>query len=177
LSSAANRARRGQNLLKKLVTVPRTLHDGAQTTKEILRQPRLSLLGAVVYWAFDIATLWASFRAFGASPEIPVVVLGYYIGQLANVLPLPGGIGGVEGGMIGSFIAFGVSGSTAALAVLAYRLISFWLPIIPGSVAYLQLRSAVSKWNEENGNEAESEHSEPHEWAAPADANRAHGVA
>jgi uncharacterized protein (TIRG00374 family) len=150
LAALAHRARRGRKLLERLVTVPRTLHDGVATTRDILRKPGLGLSGAIIYWAFDIATLWAAFRAFGASPEIAVLVLGYYIGQLANVLPLPGGIGGVEGGMIGSFIAFGLNGSTTALAVLAYRLISFWLPILPGSVAYLRLRALVSRWNDQH---------------------------
>jgi putative heme transporter len=149
LAALSGRSKRSRKLLGNLATVPRTLHDGFLTTAQVLRRPRLGLLGAVIYWAFDIATLWASFHAFGDSPPIAVLVLGYYIGQLANALPIPGGIGGVEGGMIGSFIAFGVSGSTAALAVLAYRLISFWLPILPGSIAYLQLRAAVAKWNEQ----------------------------
>lgn len=151
LSGLARRAnRRTRLLLEKLATVPETLDGGVRTTLELFRRPRLGLLGAIVYWAFDIATLWAAFRAFGSSPPIPVLILGYYIGQLANVLPLPGGIGGVEGGMIGSFIAFGVNGSTAALAVLAYRAISFWLPVVPGGVAYLRLRSSVAQWREQD---------------------------
>ncbi len=142
--------RRHGSLFKKLATVPGTLHGGVEATIEVLRNPKPGLLGAVVYWAFDIATLWACFRAFGATPALAVVVVGYYVGQLANALPIPGGIGGVEGGMIGSFIAFGINGSTAVLAVLAYRIISFWLPILPGSIAYLQLRAAVGKWREQN---------------------------
>ena len=145
LTRLATRAKRGKGLLTKLVTVPDTLQGGFQTTAEIFRRPRPELLGAIVYWAFDIATLWAGFRAFGGSPPIAVVVLAYYVGQLANALPIPGGIGGVEGGMIGSFIAFGVNGSTAVLAVLTYRIISFWLPIVPGSIAYLRLRATVAK--------------------------------
>ena len=149
LSRLAKRGRHEKKLLTKLATLPGTLHGGFQTTAEVLRHPRPGLLGAIMYWALDIATLWAGFRAFGASPPIAVVVLAYYVGQLANALPIPGGIGGVEGGMIGSFIAFGVSGSTAVLAVLAYRLISFWLPVLPGSIAYLQLRAKVSRWRDE----------------------------
>ena len=145
LTRLATRAKRGKGLLTKLVTVPDTLQGGFQTTAEIFRRPHPELLGAIVYWAFDIATLWAGFRAFGGSPPIAVVVLAYYVGQLANALPIPGGIGGVEGGMIGSFIAFGVNGSTAVLAVLTYRIISFWLPIVPGSIAYLRLRATVAK--------------------------------
>jgi len=146
LSGLARRSRPARRLLGRLGTIPRTLEEGITTALEIVRRPRPGLLGAVVYWAFDIATLWAAFRAFGASPPVAVVVMAYFLGQLANAIPLPGGIGGVEGGMIGSFIAFGVSGSVAVLAVLAYRLISFWLPIVPGSVAYLQLRRTVARW-------------------------------
>jgi len=69
-----------------------------------------------------------------------VTVMGYYVGTLANVLPLPGRIGGVEGGMIGSFLAFGVEKSLAVIAVLGYRTISYWLPTIPGAIAYWRLR-------------------------------------
>ena len=72
--------------------------------------------------------------------------MGYYVGTLANTLPLPGGIGGVEGGMIGSFLAFGVNGSLAVLAVLAYRTISYWLPTVPGAIAYIRLRRHVTSW-------------------------------
>jgi uncharacterized protein (TIRG00374 family) len=154
LTGLARRRHGPRGLLKKLATVPGTLHGGFETSTQILRRPKPGLLGALVYWAFDIATLWAGFRAFGAAPAIAVVVLCYYVGQLANALPIPGGVGGVEGGMIGSFIAFGVNGSTAVLAVLAYRIISFWLPVLPGSVAYLQLRSAVSKWRSQQGAQA-----------------------
>ena len=90
-----------------------------------------------------------------------MIIVAYYVGQLANALPIPGGIGGVEGGMIGSFIAFGVSGSIAALAVLAYRLISFWLPILPGTVAYLQLRATVARWNEQHDDGDDADHAPP----------------
>jgi uncharacterized protein (TIRG00374 family) len=82
--------------------------------------------------------------------------MGYYVGMLANTLPLPGGIGGVEGGLIGAFLAFGVSPSLAVLAVLAYRTISYWLPTVPGVIAYLRLRHTVGDWRsgETKGNEA-----------------------
>jgi uncharacterized membrane protein YbhN (UPF0104 family) len=52
----------------------------------------------------------------------------------------------VDGGMIGAFVAFGVSGSLALIAVLTYRLIAFWLPSIPGAIAYFQLRRTVNHW-------------------------------
>ena len=148
LSGLARESPRGRRLLARLSTVPRTLHEGIDTALEVVRHPRPGLLGAVAYWGFDIATLWATCRAFGVAPPVAVVVMGYFIGQLANVIPLPGGVGGVEGGMIGALIAFGLNGSVAVLAVLAYRAISFWLPIIPGAVAYFQLRRTVGRWKE-----------------------------
>jgi uncharacterized protein (TIRG00374 family) len=149
LLTLARRSKRHRALFEKLSNVPQTLRDGVRNTSQILRRPRLGHSGAIVYWAFDIATLWAAFRAFGAAPQISVVVLAYFIGQMASVLPIPGGIGSIEGGMLGVFIAFGVSGSTAALAVIAYSLISIWLPVLPGSFAYFRLRTTVSAWREE----------------------------
>ena len=75
--------------------------------------------------------------------------MSYYVGMFANLLPLPGGIGGVEGGMIGVLIAFGVPSSLAIVAVLTYRAFSFWLPTIPGAIAYFQLRLTVHGWRDE----------------------------
>ena len=75
-----------------------------------------------------------------------MLVVGYFVGMLANTLPLPGGIGGVDGGMIGAFAAFGVDPGLAIVAVLAYRFFSFWLPIAPGALAFASLRRTVAGW-------------------------------
>jgi uncharacterized protein (TIRG00374 family) len=106
------------------------------------------VLGAFT-WYFDIGVLWACFHAFGATPPFPVIVMAYFIGLLGNFLPLPGGIGGVDGGMIGAFVAFGVNFEVALVAVLTYRAFAFWLPTIPGVIAYLQLRKTVKIWRTE----------------------------
>jgi uncharacterized protein (TIRG00374 family) len=97
------------------------------------------LAGAVGWWAFDIAVLWACLRAFGDPPAISVIVMAYFVGMTANLLPVPGGVGGVEAGMIGALIGFGVPGGLAIVAVLSYRAFAFWLPIVPGALAYAQL--------------------------------------
>lgn len=104
------------------------------------------LLGAVAWWAFDIAALWAALEAFGASLPVAPLVVAYFIGMLGNLLPLPGGIGGVEGGIIGALIACGVDPGTAVVAVLAYRLASLWLPTVCGLVAYPMLLRRVHGW-------------------------------
>jgi hypothetical protein len=76
--------------------------------------------------------------------------------MLANTLPLPGGVGGVDGGMIGMFVAFGVNPAAAIVAVLAYRFFAFWLPIAPGALSYVTLRRTVATWEAEDAGELEA---------------------
>jgi uncharacterized protein (TIRG00374 family) len=136
---------------RRLASVPDAAAGGVRTAIALLRTRDPALLGAIGWWGFDIATLWACFHAFGASPAKSVIVMAYFVGWLANTLPLPGGVGAVEGGLIGSFTAFGVGVQTAIVAVLAYRAFSFWLPTLPGGVAYLQLRRTLNRWRQEDG--------------------------
>jgi len=110
----------------------------------------LAIGGAVGFWATNIAVLWACFHAFGESVPKAVLVQGFFVGMTANLLPFfPGGVGSVDAGMIGAFLAFGQPSSTVIVSVLVYRVIAFWLPIPPGIVAYFQLRRTVARWREE----------------------------
>ena len=118
-----------------------------------LRRRDPALLGTVAYWGFNIAILWACFHAFGEPPPPAVLVVAYFVGLLGNLLPLPGGVGGVDGGMIGALAGFGVSTSLAVVAVISYRLLAFWLPTVPGAIAYLQLRRTVARWRVERAAE------------------------
>ena len=136
-------------LARWLATAPATAASGVRTAIALVRSRNPYLLGAIAWWGFDIAVLWACFHAFGASPPKGVIVMAYFVGMLGNVLPLPGGIGGVDGGMIGAFSAFGVDVEISVVSVLAYRSIAFWLPTLPGAVAYLQLRRTVHRWRAE----------------------------
>jgi putative heme transporter len=120
-----------------------TVAQGVRGALGMLRARDPALLGALAWWAFDIAVLWACFHAFGEPPPVSVIVMAYFTGMLGNLLPLPGGVGGVDGGMIAAFLAFGVAGGLAVVAVLSYRAFAFWLPTVPGLLAYLQLRRAV----------------------------------
>jgi uncharacterized membrane protein YbhN (UPF0104 family) len=124
--------------------------DGVRDARTLIRRGNPGLLGALMWWAFDIACLWACFEAFGAAPAIGVLVVGYFVGMLANTLPLPGGVGSVDGGMIGAFVAFGVDPAAAIVAVLAYRFFAFWLPIAPGALAFGTLRRTVAHWEAED---------------------------
>ena len=145
------------------VTVPALAASGIRTAIELIRMRDIRLLGAVAWWGFDISVLWAMFHAFGSPPPFTVIVMAYFVGTLGNLLPLPGGLGGVEGGMIGALAAFGVDFKLAVLAVLSYRAISFWLPTPLGAVAYLQLRRTVARWRDE-----QSASAAPHGQDGPA---------
>jgi uncharacterized protein (TIRG00374 family) len=136
-------------LWQRVAALPATMSAGVRIVLHEVRARDPAVLGAVLYWAFNIAVLWAAFRAFGSSPPLGVLVMGYFLGMLGNLLPLPGGVGGVDGGMIGAFLAFGVDDGLAVVAVLTYRAFAFWLPTLPGALAYLQLRRTVARWREE----------------------------
>ena len=95
--------------------------------------------------------MWASFEAFGLDVSGAVVVQGFFVGMAANLIPgAPGGVGAVDAGMIGTYVLFGLDGSTVFAAVLMYRFIAFWLPLPPGIVAFFQLRRTITRWEDED---------------------------
>ncbi|HWH94225.1 MAG TPA: YbhN family protein [Baekduia sp.] len=128
---------------RRLLAAPRALADGTHFTVELVRRHEVGLFGTVLWWVFDIATLWACFWAFGGHPNVAELTMAYLLGMLGNLLPLPGGVGGVEGGMVGACAAFDMNASVALVAVLAYRAISVWLPALPGVLALATLRRAA----------------------------------
>jgi uncharacterized protein (TIRG00374 family) len=136
-------------LAQRLATGPAAASAGVRAAIGHVVHPDRALFGAAAYWAFNIAVLWAAFHAFGEPPTLGVLVMIYFVGMLGNLLPDPGGVGGVDGGMIGSALAFGVSSDLAVVSVLTYRAFAFWLPTLPGIVAYLQLRRTVARWRAE----------------------------
>jgi uncharacterized membrane protein YbhN (UPF0104 family) len=139
----ASRLRRALNATRRAVT------DGTSEALQILRSGnRRVLAGSVGYWVFDNAVLWATFHAFGLSPAITVILMGYLIGQLGGLLPIPGGIGGIDGGLIGTLIVYGAPAAGTAAAVLGYRVILFWLPLIVGGIAFAALRRDMPRGGE-----------------------------
>ena len=124
--------------------VATALDDGVREAGAILRRRDWKVIaGSLGYWAFDNAVVWACFKAFGESPPITLVLMGYLIGQLGGLLPIPGGIGGIDGGLIGSMIVYGLPAAATAAAVLAYRVILFWLPLVLGGAAFAALRRGL----------------------------------
>jgi uncharacterized membrane protein YbhN (UPF0104 family) len=126
---------------------PRWLVDvsaGIEAARHSLVAPSWRMLGAVGYLGFDIAALGALFAAAGHPIPVDALILGYIIGYIANVLPVPGGFGVLEGGLAAMLIAYGAPPTQAAAAVVVYHAIAFWIPSLGGVVGYAFLRRRAS---------------------------------
>jgi uncharacterized membrane protein YbhN (UPF0104 family) len=126
----------------RVATGLRTLSAGVGEALFLLRdrQPQL-LIGTAGYMLLDVAVLGAGFAAFGNDvPAFGVLLVAYILGQLGGLIPLPGGIGGVDGGLIGVLVLYGVDAADAAVAVIAYRGILLAVPALLGFPALALIR-------------------------------------
>jgi uncharacterized protein (TIRG00374 family) len=122
-----------------------TLASGVRDAGGLLRPIRWPALGGSVgYFAFDVAALAAAFAAFGSRPQFGPLLFAYVVGQLGGLIPLPGGIGGTDGGLIGALVLYGTPLSQAAAAVLAYRAFQLGLPSLLGAIAFTRLRKTLA---------------------------------
>jgi uncharacterized protein (TIRG00374 family) len=120
--------------------------DGVDQAIELLRAHSFGVtLGSFAYMAFDMAALGFGFAAVGHVPVFGTLVLGYLIGQLGNLIPVPGGIGGTEGALVGIFALYGVNVAEATAAVLLYRLFQLLVPAALGAPAFLLLRRKLMR--------------------------------
>lgn len=101
----------------------------------------LVFLAFPLYWAGDIACLWAGVTAVGAHPDGPSLMLAYATGYVASVLPLPaGGSGSTEAGLGFALHASGIPLAQALLGVAVFRLFNFWLPLLPAAAMLPRVR-------------------------------------
>lgn len=117
----------------KLAGLTESLGDGLGGARTLVLARNWKLIGAVAYYALDNAVLWAAFHAYGHVPPVGVVVMGYLVGSIAGAVPLPAGLGVLDGGLIGALVLYGVPVAPAAAAVLLYRGISLLVPIVLGA--------------------------------------------
>lgn len=123
-----------------------SLGQGVEDALLMLRErPVAIVVGSVGTMGFDLAVLGMCFKAFGYSPSIGVLVVGYLVGQLGGNIPVPGGIGGLDAGLIGTFALYHLPLAPTSAAVLIYHGISLWVPALLGSVAFVQLRRTLSR--------------------------------
>jgi uncharacterized membrane protein YbhN (UPF0104 family) len=148
--SSRKAPKHGESLYRRarraLRTGATTVADGVRDAIMLVRsrQP-YTLVGAAGYMGFDLLSLAAAFAAFGTMPSLAAFILAYAVGQLGGLIPLPGGIGGTDGGLIAALSLYGSPLSQATAAVLAYRAFQLGLPAILGSVAFVQLRHTLAR--------------------------------
>jgi uncharacterized membrane protein YbhN (UPF0104 family) len=141
-AGAATRALAARSMRPKVGAVLGAAGDGVDEAVGLLRLPAVAI-GSGGYLVFDIAVLGVCFPAFGNPvPPLDALVLAYIIGQLGGLVPLPGGIGGLDLGLIGALILYGIDATDAAVAVLAYRGVLLAVPALVGlpSLAILRRR-------------------------------------
>ena len=139
-STAGRLAQRTQR--DRVARVFRVVGEGVDEALALLRAHEpLIILGAAGYMLFDVAMLGVCFAAFGNDvPPVGVLLLAYIIGQLGSLIPLPGGIGGVDGALIGTLVIYGIDVTDAAVAVIAYRGLLLSIPALLGLPALAVLR-------------------------------------
>lgn len=125
---------------RRTVVALRALAGTVRATEHVMLTPDWRVLGAIAYLLADIGVLWVCFRSFAHAPPLAAVVLAYQIGYIANIVPIPGGIGPLDGGLIGMLVVYGVRATPATAAVLAYHAIALWVPTIVGTLAFVLLR-------------------------------------
>jgi len=118
--------------------------EGIEEAVALLREGNVVLiLGLIAYLAFDVMIVWATFHALGPAPPLAILWIAYLIGELGGLIPVPGGIGGVDAGLVGTLALYNVSLASAAGAVLAYRAIALWVPAVVGGGAFIFLRRTL----------------------------------
>ncbi|MEA2154552.1 MAG: hypothetical protein QOE11_692 [Solirubrobacteraceae bacterium] len=135
----------GRSRRPRVAAALTSLARGVHATNAELRRRDWKLVGAVGYFAFDVATLAATFAAIGVHPPLAAIAMAHLVGQLASSIPIPGGIGVVDGGLVAALVLYGVALAPATAAVLLYRAISLALPAILGTIAFLILRRSIDQ--------------------------------
>jgi uncharacterized membrane protein YbhN (UPF0104 family) len=136
VGGSANRSQSPRRLVRALLGTLGSLRDGVSEARALVLGGNWKLVGALAYYAFDNAVLWAAFHAFGRTPALGVLVMGYLVGSLGAALPIPGGIGAVEGGLIGALVLYGAPAAAATAAVLLYRGVSLLLAVPLGALGW-----------------------------------------
>jgi len=114
------------------------------TTARVIRRPGWRLaVGALTYLFCDVAVLWLAIHALGYEVPAAPLVLAYLIGYLANAIPIPGGVGVLDGGLAGALLLYHVPASAALGGVLLYHALALWIPAFSGTVGFIAAQRQI----------------------------------
>jgi uncharacterized membrane protein YbhN (UPF0104 family) len=129
-----------------LATAAAALAAGVRESRTLVASGSVAIIGGAIGWmALDLAALSAAFAAVGSMPPLGILLLAYVVGQLGGLIPVPGGIGGADTGVIGAMVLYGTPLPDATAAVLAYRAFQLGVPALLGSIALLRLPGVVAR--------------------------------
>lgn len=146
---ARSRLERSRGQGARLPKVLGALSGGVQESLLLLREhdPWL-IVGLIGYLGFDVSILLCTFHAFGSAPPVAIVWIAYLIGELGGLIPIPGGLGGIELGLVGALVLYHVPLGAATAAVLVYRALALSIPAIAGAGAFYLLQRRLARETE-----------------------------
>ena len=118
---------------------------GVSGTVEVLRRRDWRVLGTWVDLLGSIGALWAALNAVGEHLPFAVVAMGYLIGQIAQVIPMPGGVGTMDASITGALVLYGADASISAAGELIFHAFELLVPIVIGGVAFARLPRAIAE--------------------------------
>jgi len=127
------------------------LPPGANDAMHIIRRP-FAIIGMLANPGFDFCAFYLGYAAVGDPLPISIMLMAYFIGQVGSLIPLPGGIGGVQGLAIGVLVAGGAPAHIATAGVLVWTGVALGTQIVWGLWQYWGLRKSMKAW------EAEGDH-------------------
>jgi uncharacterized membrane protein YbhN (UPF0104 family) len=128
----------------------REVGDATVRTLQVILRPGWRVaLGAPAYLLCDVGVLWLAIHALGHSVPAAPLLVAYLVGYLANAVPIPGGLGVLDGGLAGALLAYHVPAATALGGVLIYHALALWIPTVSGTFGFIAaIRTTPAERNE-----------------------------
>ena len=121
-----------------------TAGASASTFRAIQRPGWRLAIGALAFLLCDIAVLWLTIHALGYDVPAAPLLLAYLIGYLANAIPIPGGLGVLDGGLAGALLLYHVPAPAALGGVLLYHALALWIPALSGTVGFIAAQRQIN---------------------------------
>lgn len=139
---ASGRAPAGASLASRAV---QATAGASATTLRAIRRPGWRLtVGALAFLLCDIAVLWVAIHALGYDVPVAPLLLAYLIGYLANAIPIPGGVGVLDGGLAGALLLYHVPAPAAVGGVLLYHALALWIPALSGTAGFIAAQRRIN---------------------------------
>jgi uncharacterized membrane protein YbhN (UPF0104 family) len=139
---ASGRTGEGASLASRAL---RATAGASATTLRAIQRPGWRLAtGALAFLLCDIAVLWLAIHALGYDVPVAPLLLAYLIGYLANTIPIPGGLGVLDGGLAGALLLYHVPAPAALGGVLLYHALALWIPAFAGTVGFIAAQRQIN---------------------------------